>query len=89
MDFTNTFYICVVFLYLSYLIYDFTLYYSDPLLVNVVNTATPAVEYTTRNLICMISRGNQSDPKGYHYDWMYNPTYHGAATYIPPPKGMC
>ena len=68
---------------------DLLFYCSDPPEVSVDNTATPAVEYTTRNLTCRISGGKPSDPMSYHYEWMYKPTYHISAAYTHPPYGMC
>ena len=69
--------------------HDSTFYSSDPPEVSVENIATPAVEYTTRNLICRISGGNPPDPRSYQYKWIYRPTYCDSATDIPPHYGMC
>ena len=71
------------------LTHTFIFYCSDPPDVSIDNADTPAVEYTTRCLSCMISGGNLSDLQINDYQWMYRPTYRTSDKYIPPPNGMC
>ena len=87
--------ICILRLTFSYILrtfmltHTFTFYCSDPPGVSVDSANTPAVEYTTRDLMCRIRGGNPSDPMSYHYGWTYRPTYCTSDTDIPPPNGKC
>ena len=71
-----------VFLHIIYI------FFSDPPDVSVEGTATPAQEYTTRNITCTVNGGNPSDLNSYTYEWMYRPFYATSTAYISVQPGI-